>query len=118
SVYCVPNAVHMPNVQGLLPLLRDGASVYTGLRDLLESTGLVRIGEVVPLELFDEEPPANNVHARVWRALDHQARHADAVAHESGLRPTTALVALLELELDGRVRQLAGSRFERIRRRN
>jgi predicted Rossmann fold nucleotide-binding protein DprA/Smf involved in DNA uptake len=37
------------------------------------------------------------------------------LASAAGVPPTVALVALLELELDGRVRQLAGQRFERRR---
>ncbi|HEX6308857.1 MAG TPA: DNA-processing protein DprA [Longimicrobiales bacterium] len=115
QVYCVPNALHEPNLQGSLALLRDGASVYTGLRDLLETTGLVQLGAAAPEEAFDEAPPADRVHACVWRALGSRALHADSIAHAAGLPPTAALVALLELELDGRVRQLAGQRFERRR---
>lgn len=117
QVYGVPNAVHLPNAQGILALFRDGASVYTGLRDLLESTGLIRIGDAVPIEVFEDQPPQDAVHARVWRALGTRPRHADALAREAGVASTEALVALLELELDGRVRQLAGQRFERRRER-
>lgn len=116
-VYAVPNAIHLPNAQGIVSLFRDGAHVYTGLRDLLESTGLIRLGDAVPLDLFQESPPANAVHARLWNALDTGPLHADALAQAAGIAPTAALVALLELELDGRVRQLPGQRFERRRER-
>lgn len=116
-VYCVPQAIHMPNAQGLLALIRDGANTYTGLRDLLEVTGMIRLGDAAPLELFDEAPPAGAVHGRLWQALETGALHADALAQKAGVAPTAALVALLELELDGRVRQLAGQRFERRRER-
>ena len=115
-VYCVPNAIHLPNMQGNIGLIRDGAHTYTGLRDLLEVTGLIRLGDAVPLELFDEEPPRNAVHARLWHALGSEPLHADTLARTAGVPPTEALVALLELELDGRIRQLAGQRFERRRR--
>lgn len=116
-VYCVPNAIHLPNAQGILALIRDGAHTYTGLRDLLEVTGLIRLGDAVPIDLFEDEPPPNAVHARLWRALEAGPVQADALARTAGVEPTTALVALLELELDGRVRQLAGQRFERRRER-
>jgi DNA processing protein len=115
-VYCVPNAIHLPNAQGILALIRDGAHTYTGLRDLLEVTGLIGLGDAVPTQRFDEEPPLNAVHARLWRALETGPVHADTLARSAGVAPTAALVALLELELDGRVRQLAGQRFERRRR--
>lgn len=116
-VYGVPNAIHLPNAQGIMALFRDGASVYTGLRDLLESTGLIQLGDEVPMDLFRDAPPENAVHARLWRALEGGPVHADALAQTAGVAPTAALVALLELELDGRVRQLAGQRFERRRER-
>ena len=116
-VYGVPNAIHLPNAQGVIALMRDGAHTYTGLRDLLEVTGLIHLGGAVPIDLFEGEPPADAVHARVWNALGTQPLHADALATAAGIPPTTALVALLELELDGRVRQLAGQRFERSRER-
>lgn len=116
-VYGVPNAVHLPGAQGVLALIRDGAHTYTGLRDLLESTGLIQLGGEVPVDLFDDAPPPDAVHARVWRALADEPVHADVLAANAGVAPTVALVALLELELDGRVRQLAGQRFERRRER-
>lgn len=116
-VYCVPSAIHLPNAQGILTLFRDGAHIYTGLRDLLESTGLIRLGDAMPLEKFDESPPAGALHARLWKVLQTGPLHADALAQAAGIAPTAALVALLELELDGRVRQLAGQRFERRRER-
>lgn len=116
-VYGVPNAVHLPNAQGILSLFRDGAHVYTGLRDLLESTGLIRLGDTVPLNLFEESPPPGALHGRLWKALEAGPLHADALAQAAGIAPTAALIALLELELDGRVRQLAGQRFERRRAR-
>lgn len=114
-VYCVPNVFHHPNMQGILRLQRDGAGAYTGLRDLLESTGIVQLGDD-SVDMFEETAPAGRVHARVWSAIGVEPVHADVIAREAGVSPTAALVALLELELDGRVRQLDGQRFQRIRR--
>lgn len=114
-VYGVPNAIHLPNAQGILALIRDGAHTFTGLRDLLESTGLIRLGDELPPDRHEDSPPHDAIHARVWRALSTGPLHADVLASAAGVPPTVALVALLELELDGRVRQLAGQRFERRR---
>lgn len=116
-LYCVPNALHHPNMQGIAALLRDGASVYTGLQDFLEATQLIALGDAVPRARHDEAPPADGLHARIWHALGPEPQHADALARIAGIGSTDTLVALLELELDGRVRQLAGQRFERRHRR-
>jgi DNA processing protein len=117
AVYAVPNALDHPNVQGNLALLRDGAHCYTGARDLLESTGLLHVGQALPHTADDTIPPEDALQSRIWDQLSSGARHIDEVAAAAGLPSTRVLVALLELELDGRVRQLPGSRFARVTRR-
>jgi DNA processing protein len=117
DVYVVPNAMDHPNMQGNLALLRDGVHVYTGARDLLEVLGLLRVGQALPHAAHVALPPEDALHGHVWEQLSAGARHVDEVAAAAGLPPTSVLVALLELELDGRVRQLPGNRFARIPQR-
>lgn len=114
DVYVVPNAIDHPNMQGNLALLRDGVHVYTGARDLLELLGLLHVGETVPHAAHVAAPPDGVLHGRIWEQLSSGALHVDDVAAAAGLPPTSVLVALLELELDGRVRQLPGNRFARV----
>jgi DNA processing protein len=115
-VFGVPGPVHSPAAQGVLGLFRDGAGVYTGLRDLLESTGLIGIGDDV-IAPIPERPPSAPAHAVLWDALAGGPEEADALARRAGMAPEAALVALLELELDGRVRRLPGQRYQRMRAR-
>lgn len=113
-VFGVPNLLHQPTAQGVLALFRDGAGVYTGLRDLLESAGLIGIGEQMSMEAGAvAQPPVAGVHALVWDALADGPIGPDTIARTAGVEPSAALVALLELELDGRVRSLPGQRFQR-----
>ena len=113
AVFVVPNALDHPNVQGNLALIRDGAAVYTGARDLLEHVNLLEIGEAIPHARDETAPPANGLHQHIWSQLSGAAQHIDVLAAAVGLPATRVLVALLELELDGRVCQLPGSRFAR-----
>jgi DNA processing protein len=117
DVYVVPNALDLPNMQGNLALLRDGAQVFTESRDLLESTRLIGVGATIPRAADREAPPDDPLQRRVWTEVTHEARHVDAIANAAALPTTRVLVALLELELEGRVRQLPGSRFARVARR-
>jgi DNA processing protein len=107
----VMNAMHLPNVQGILELFRDGAEIYTGIRDLLESAGLIGLGAALPEAAVPAPPPR---HAVVWEALDREPLHTDDIARAAGLGSAQTLSALLELELDGCARQLAGNRFVRV----
>jgi DNA processing protein len=118
-LYGVPNAVEHPNVQGILGLFEDGIPPYTGERQLLESCGLLELGAPPPPAAAGEEPPADALARRVWTALAREAAHVDRIAADAGLAATDALVALLELELDGRALQHPGGRFSRVpQRRN
>lgn len=110
----VPNAVHLPNMQGVLALYRDGVSVYTGVQDLLMAAGLIGLGDVAPAEP-EHEPPPEAVHRRIWNALAAEPVHVDALATAVSLPVSDVIGLLLELELDGRVVQVPGQRFTRAR---
>lgn len=112
ATFAIPNALDRPNMQGILGLYRDGVPPFTGVNDLLESVGLAAIG---PARQLPAEPPATGVHARVLHALGDEAVHVDSIAAAAATSVTETLVALLDLELDGRVRQQSGGRFGRAR---
>jgi DNA processing protein len=117
ATYGVPGALDRPNMQGILGLYRDGVPPYTGVRDLVESVGLVSaVTECAVGSDPEEVPPAGRLHARVWSAVGREPLHVDTIAAAAAAATTDALAALLELELDGRVAQLAGARFVRAGR--
>ena len=49
----------------------------------------------------------------LWRALQYQPIHLDAICSKCELDPSTALVNLLNMEFKGLVRQMAGKQFVR-----
>jgi DNA processing protein len=115
DVVCVPNAIHLPNMQGVLALLRDGAGTYTGVQELLEKADLIGLGEDVRARTVDEAPPAALPNRHVWEMLKAQPLQVDALSQAVGLPVPRLLAILLELELDGFVRQLPGQRFTAVR---
>lgn len=118
-VYGVPGRIDEPNVQGILALFSDGVPPFTGVRDLLESAGLLQLGGVLrPAAGAEQEDVEDGPHRSVWRVLSTRPAHIDAIAGRAGVAPPTALATLLQLELDGLAVQLPGGRFQRARRRN
>jgi DNA processing protein len=123
DVVCVTNAVHMPNMQGILALLREGAHAYTGVHDLLLRAQLLRLGEPVPVGPGTEEaasaddPAPAALDGRVWAMLKAQPIQVDTLSSLTGLPVRQLLAVLLELELDGCVRQLPGLWFVRVSKR-
>lgn len=125
DVVCVTNAIHMPNMQGILRLLREGAHAYTGVHDLLLKAQLLRLGDPLPAGLAtaaaaqsaDDPAPAGALNGRVWAMLKAQPLQVDTLSRLSGLPVRRLLAVLLELELDGCVRQLPGQWFVRLHKR-
>jgi DNA processing protein len=111
--YGVPNAIDRPNMEGILALYRDGVEPFTGTADLLVSVGLAPLGSGAHVKAAPEAPTPAGLHGRVWAALTQESTHVDAIAAAAGVDAGQVLAALLELELDGRVRQLPGARFTR-----
>lgn len=116
TVYGVPNAIHLPTMQGVLQLLREGAATYTGLQDLLLAAGLIGYGEAAPTAPDPPPAPAGTLHRQVWETLAAGPMHVDGIAVAAGLPVQGVLGLLLELELDGVVTQSAGHRYALVRR--
>lgn len=115
EVFAVPGPIDRPTSVGANRLIQDGAKLVLGAADVLAELGLpVPEGAVGAGEARADHPELSGPDALVWRALDDEPRHVDAVAAASGVGSADALVALLELELRGYVRQLPGKRFVRV----
>jgi DNA processing protein len=121
DVYAVPGPIDSPTCVGSNALLGDGArpllsvgelppelapspaaSAGSGEEDPREGPSAVRAGPV-------DDPDA----AAVLRCLAEGAASIDAVARATGMGTPRALAVLTRLELQGRARRLAGSRYRR-----
>lgn len=116
EVFAVPGPIGRETSAGTNALIQDGAKLVTGVDDILAELG-VAIPELAgttpppPDPLPPPELPGERL--ALWRALTTEPRHVDELAGACGLAPALALVGLLELELAGHARQLAGKRFVR-----
>lgn len=119
EVFAVPGPITSPASAGTNALLRDGARVATGARDVLEV--LHGVGQVAdpgampvlaPLAARPlPELPADE--AAVLEALGDRVRLVDAVAGAAALPAHRVLAALLGLELRGLVEALPGKQYRR-----
>ena len=109
-VFAVPGDVREEGSAGPVALLREGAFVAAGARDVLGKIGLA--GQLA-LPVAQAAPDLTGAEAALFRALGRAPRHADEVAREAGLPPGAALSALLLLELQGLCEQRPGHYFLR-----
>ena len=114
DVMAVPGSVLTGRHRGCHALIRDGAAVVESAEDVL--AGL----RDSPLRLVNR--PATEPEPPSWldpvlsRLAPGEADDVDALAARSGLKPASLLPRLLELELQGAVRRVAGGRFVRVGR--
>ncbi len=103
DVLAVPGHPFDPRARGTNALIRDGAGLVRDAQDILDALGLVAtVGE----ETLPED--------QLLRAIPSgQAVSIEELTQKSGLRTSTLLARLGELELQGRITRLPGPLFVR-----
>ena len=113
EVFAIPGSIHSPFSKGSHRLIKDGAKLVETAQDVLEE-----LGGVAPAGDSATQAPAPDVAGdagRVLDALGHDPAGVDALAARTGLAAGAISVALVELELSGRVTALPGGAFQRVR---
>jgi len=111
EVFAIPGSIHSPFSKGSHRLIKDGAKLVETAQDVLEELGIVAPGRTPDAK---RAPPAGDA-GRVLAALGYELLGVDALAERSGLDVGAVSVALVELELGGRVATLPGGLFQRLR---
>ena len=118
-VLVVPAAPWDPRGVGCLSLLRSGASVCAGARDVLSVCAFPArpcgANADDQVAVMHEELDADG--RRILRALGARARHVDELVRATGWEVARIQRALLCLLLSGCVEERAGARWAPIRRR-
>lgn len=114
-VFAVPGSPLDPRAAGANGLLKDGATLVTGARDVIEALTPLAGARQPPLSSFEEPPdftaacpPADNDRTRVIDALGPAPVAIDDLVHYTGLHPAQLFMILLELDLAGRLERHSG----------
>jgi DNA processing protein len=113
EVFAIPGSIHSPFSKGSHRLIRDGAKLVETAQDVLEE-----LGESLSLAKAGTERPTPDPEGdagRVLQALGHDPAGVDALTARSGLAAGAVSVALVELELSGRIAAVPGGLFQRVR---
>jgi DNA processing protein len=117
EVFAVPGPAGSAMSVGTHRLLREGAKLVEGLQDIMEEIGPQLAARTRPPSARAARPSAEpqlpDEEATVYRLLSHEPRHMDELTALTGQIPSRLSGVLLQLELRGVVRQLAGQRYIR-----
>ncbi len=116
DVFAVPGAVGFEQSQGTHKLIQDGAKLVGNASDVLREFGMAPLSPDRRRKKLPAEPPSDlrkDLRA-VWNAVGEMPRHVDELARTCGLTTSETLTTLLELELSGHVKHLAGMQYIRL----
>jgi DNA processing protein len=111
DVFAIPGSIHSPFSKGSHRLIKEGAKLVETAQDVLEELGMQGVAAAHP------EPLAAGAQGnaeRVLAALGHDPAGVDTLSERSGLPVDALYVALVELELEGRIANLPGGVYQRL----
>ncbi|MEZ4520462.1 MAG: DNA-processing protein DprA [Thermomicrobiales bacterium] len=111
DVYAIPGSARSPASSGCHNLIRDGATLVTSARQILEEL-LVEVSRAA-VQTRLELPEAPDERA-LYNLIGAEPRHIDELCHASGLPIQETSGALVALELKGLVRQQGSGYYVRI----
>lgn len=114
-VFAVPGSPLDPRAAGTNGLLKDGATLVTEARDVIDAIS-PQIGRTAAeADTFEEPPdfaatppPGDSDRERVIEALGPVPTGVDEIIRHTGLHPAQVFMILLELDLAGRLERHAG----------
>lgn len=109
EVFAIPGSIHSPQSKGCHALIKQGAKLAESAEDILEELRWERV--VAPATL---PPVAEAETDPLLVALGRDPCDLDTLAERSGMPIDGLLARLLPLELEGRVAQLPGGRYQRL----
>jgi len=122
EVFAIPGSIHSPLAKGCHQLIRQGAKLVETAQDVLEElrwpladrAGQDARDTTDEISDLTADATSDPLTASLLLALGHDPGDVDSLAERTSLTPETLLAMLLQLELDGHVASLPGSRFQRI----
>ena len=118
EVFAVPGSINSPFSKGTHRLIRDGAKLVETAQDVLEELGLEPSPATASTRATSKaggKPDLKGPARRVLTALGHDPAGIDLLVRRTGLAAEAITVALVELEVAGRVTSLPGGQYQRRR---
>jgi DNA processing protein len=109
EVMAIPGSIHSPLSKGSHALIKQGAKLVESAQDILEELAW----PVMPGTNIASGPVAVKTEP-LLQHLGHDPVSIDLLAERSGLTVDALSAKLLTLELEGRVAQLPGGRYQRL----
>ena len=115
EVFAIPGSIHSPLAKGCHQLIKQGAKLVESAQDVLEQLNWQAVAAPAARPVAEGAAAVPEVD-RVLAALGFDPCSIDSLVERSGLTADALLAMLLQLELDGQVASLPGSRYQRLQK--
>lgn len=114
EVFAVPGNIFNLGTKGTHSLIRQGAKLVESYGDIIEEISCLRdILPVSPAIKSSGEVKLSQEEERVYNLLSFEPIHIDFISKQSGLPINRVSPVLMNLEMKGMIRQVAGKMFLR-----
>lgn len=114
EVFAVPGNLGAKTSLGTNRLIKQGARLVETAEDIVEELSPQLVSATKPSDRPDvDQPPADlsEEESALLKSLSHEPKHIDRITQEAQLSSSQTSGMLLQLELKGHLRQLAGQLF-------
>jgi DNA processing protein len=110
EVFAVPGNITSRTSKGTNRIIKEGAKLVTSVEDILEELRFL-VPRAKPGRSNKLAPKLHGIQKKIYELLGDQPIQIDKLVKLAGMPVAEALEVLLELELNGHVKQLAGKKF-------
>lgn len=120
EVFAVPGSINSPYSRGCNRLIKQGAKLVENLDDVLEELGLILNknsgkNEIVELQKTEQLSFLSPDEEKVLSTIPYEPVHADELIQKAGINASTVSSTLLNLEINGLIKQMPGKFFVRVK---
>jgi len=110
EVFAVPGNINSKTSLGTNQIIKEGAKLVTDAEDILEELKFL-ISPQKSVINHRKLPDLSDKSKKLYQVLSEQPIHIDNIIKKTGFTVSHTLEILLELELEGLVKQLSGKTF-------